>query len=419
MAGGATRDDVLDAVAELRTAGENKTGRLFVYFSGHGCAPATLPTKYEDVILLSDFESFTRSSPSAWRVSEIVDWFQRRLGPGEHYYFIDACRNAIPQTAMQLSQQLVLDEDTKEDASIYVLCSTKPGAIAAATQRFAEVLESGLRGKGRASSWLTDTRDYMVVRYASLTRYVRAELESEQAVHTRHDGTVEPEDAIVGWVKPVPSYTLRVRMTIPAYVEHFSLTLTAEHYSPQTTKVDKKIAEIGSVPPQRYELIFSPIRPAVSGSRTFVDVFDDTDIEVSFTAGDPQESRGVFQHMTKDFGRDVFEDIGRGVVLPRGGPRPPWRDAPREVPFGEVEHSASKPKESADAAVAPARAATRALERAYGPIVAEGTLAAQLAALAAPICGPKAGISASITRRIRFAAQPRSAAVWVSGPSNF
>ena len=103
---GAKAADILDALAGLRDRGTNSTHEMFFFFSGHGFCFVERPGRRSDVIIASDYVSPDRGASSCFNLSEIEDWLRDHLGNGDHYYFIDACRNRIGSTQITVGNNL-------------------------------------------------------------------------------------------------------------------------------------------------------------------------------------------------------------------------------------------------------------------------------------------------------------------------
>ncbi|MDN5856804.1 MAG: caspase family protein, partial [Actinomycetia bacterium] len=149
--GGAIRQSIADLVDD----GAGRTDQLFVFFSGHGCSREGID-RYDlpevmDYLVPSEVAKFDRSPLDLISVPELWKSLQIWLGPGEHYYFIDACRNdvgPVPHAGLRISRDRVVGKP-----AVYRLNSAGRGAIAATSSGFVGFLVDGLGGRGRAKRW--------------------------------------------------------------------------------------------------------------------------------------------------------------------------------------------------------------------------------------------------------------------------
>jgi hypothetical protein len=210
----ARQEDLLAALTRLKEDGQNSTEELFFYFSGHGFSFEEKPGSRADIVITSDFKSPTLSGHCCLKLDEIVAWLRDHLGPGRHYHFVDACRNKLDASKIQIGSLLPIDPQTTGEASTYVLQSTVEGATAAVGGLFPAALLSGLRGKGKAKAWVPPTEDAMYVKYESLRGYLKETLSKLQQFSSRvggPDGDGESE-AILAKIQPVPILNCTVQV---------------------------------------------------------------------------------------------------------------------------------------------------------------------------------------------------------------
>ena len=200
---GATRRDILTSLLKLKQDGQNSTEELYVFFSGHGFSFVQRPGSRADVLLTSEFENAALGASSCLNLDEIVAWLRDHLGPGRHFYFVDACRNALDATQIQVGPLLPIDPNTSAEASTFVLQSTVEGATGAVGGPFPSTLLAGLRGNGKAKAWDDAVPDAMLVRYDSLRQFLKASLVS-QPITSRVNGPEGESDAILAVLRPIP-----------------------------------------------------------------------------------------------------------------------------------------------------------------------------------------------------------------------
>lgn len=203
----ATRDDVLAALTRLRDSGANTTEEFFFFFSGHGFQFVEKPGNVADTLVTSDFRTLELSGHCGLKLGEIVRWMRAHLGPGRHFYFVDACRNRVDGTKVQVGPLLPHLPRTTAEATAYILQSTASGATAASNARFFTSVLEGLGGAGSAKVWKTGVDDAMFVRFESLRLYVENRVAQHQPISWAADGTSSAagSDDFLARLSPVPT----------------------------------------------------------------------------------------------------------------------------------------------------------------------------------------------------------------------
>jgi hypothetical protein len=156
----ASYDAICDSLYTLRERYVSQTERLYVFFSGHGFQfGSDIACRPEDVLVGADFVDLRRSGNRTLRVGELLAVLAG-LGPGEQYYFLDACRNLISPAALSVGNLGInLPPSPLGPPSQFVLFSTGQGMTAAAPTPFVATLVDGLRGAGQAKQWGFDDSD--------------------------------------------------------------------------------------------------------------------------------------------------------------------------------------------------------------------------------------------------------------------
>jgi hypothetical protein len=201
---GATAEEIRSALLQLQADGQSATDELYFFFSGHGFSFIDKPGSRADVVLASDFKQPKLSGSACLNLDQIIAWLRAHLGAGRHFYFIDACRNALDRTQIVISDLLPFDPQASGEASTYVLQSTVDGAVAAVNGKFSVTLMEGLKGKGRAKIWDAQATDKMYVRYDSLRAHMKSLLANSQKITSRVDGADGESDGVLAILKPVP-----------------------------------------------------------------------------------------------------------------------------------------------------------------------------------------------------------------------
>jgi hypothetical protein len=175
---GTARRDIIDELAGLVGRGRNDTPELYFYFSGHGFSYPVPRGGPVDVLVAADFADLANSGDACLQLQEIQEKLWAALGPGEHYYFIDACRNPVSDHDIEvLSLGRVFPPSDLGKPSRYTLFSTAPGQAAAVQSGFPRVLVDGLGGRGRAKAWRGPE---MYVTFERLCEYVRGRVTRQE-----------------------------------------------------------------------------------------------------------------------------------------------------------------------------------------------------------------------------------------------
>jgi tetratricopeptide (TPR) repeat protein len=221
---GATRGEVKTAFAKLVTQGKDCTSELYFFFSGHGFLYKEnegLRKRALDVLIAEDFETLQGSGDRCVLLEEIQTILWQALGPGEHYYFIDACRNQISSRDINVSN-LGWSPTASQlgTPAVYTLFSTTRGATASVTSEFSRHLLDGLMGKGRAQAW-NDSHQKLFVKFDSLRGYIKHRLHAQE-IDSRVDGTGEGN---IIEIRPIPCYKCTVVVENAEHGDTFSLTV--------------------------------------------------------------------------------------------------------------------------------------------------------------------------------------------------
>ena len=207
--GGASRDDIVEAMLKLKQDGQSATDELYVFFSGHGFVFMEKPDSRANVIVCANFKSADLSGNECLNLDQMIVWLRDHLGPGKHYYFVDACRNRLDPSKIQVGAGPPYDPQASAEATTYLLQSTAEGNVATVGTAFPKALLAGLKGQGRAKTWDDTVHDAMLVRYDSLRSYLKALL-TKQPIASRVEGPDGEKDGVLAILKPVPASTCTI-----------------------------------------------------------------------------------------------------------------------------------------------------------------------------------------------------------------
>lgn len=246
---GNTRQEIVNAFTSLVTRARDQADEVYVFFSGHGIGFAEDPFEPAiDLLIGSEFSHPSTSGGACLQVKEIKEKLRVALGPGKHFYFIDACRNPLgKQDISPTNLGVVWGRSTRGNATTFVLFSTAPGDIANVNSGFNKVLLSGLKGSSRAKAWVGGK---MYVTFDTLFLYVRRTLKKDDLEFEKKGPLAANSDIVELFPIPTSRCDLRVIGAGPA--DQFTLTVADVRTAPRPP-----IAFVGpqttvSFPPEDY-----------------------------------------------------------------------------------------------------------------------------------------------------------------------
>jgi hypothetical protein len=285
-----TRDGIIDAMHHLVQRGRGATRELYVYFSGHGFAydRGNGPLR-DDVIVGADLVDLARAGRAGILLSALQENTQLGLGAGDHYYFIDACRNVVGRNDVSpVGIDVAFGQADGSSACVLTLFSTRSGALAHVKSGFAAALLDGLQGKGRAKVRRATAPGRMAVTFERLSHYVIQQLAPGQRPTAAMTQLCE---GVVREIDPAP--TSRCSVTVAGLPEGEALELVLADPNGFFEKVQPFTSPATSidVPPGDYG-----VRVRSSGGASFasvppssgvVDLWDSRELTFRF---DPLES---------------------------------------------------------------------------------------------------------------------------------
>jgi hypothetical protein len=198
---GTTSGEIIAELKKLRNVGADSMEELYFFFSGHGFSSPVSPDRDVDVLVASDFED-DDTGRACLSLEEIKEKLYRSLGPGSHYYFIDACRN--PVTEIQFTGTgLKSNPSELGTPTVFRMFSTPQGAVAKTQSGFARALIQGLNGSGIAKDWRGRR---MWVLFDRLCDFVKAQVRG-QDIDAIKEGIAAGQ---ILEVVPIPEYNCEV-----------------------------------------------------------------------------------------------------------------------------------------------------------------------------------------------------------------
>lgn len=286
---GTTRDEIMGAFDSLVVRARGNADEVYIFYSGHGIGFSEEPDAPPiDVLIGSDFAEPTTGGAACMRFQDIKERLRVAMGPGKHFYFIDACRNPLgPRQIRPRGVESVWGNLGRGNATTYVLFSTAPGDVAKVGTGFSAALLDGLHGTGRAKVWVGGK---MYVTFESLCTYIQKRLNKDDLDPEKKG----PKDGAITELSPIPMSKCDVEVVNAAGGDQFTIKAT-----------DLRRGQRDPVP--------------FVGQRTTVQIMpDDYFFEVRTAQGEavpqmdpPLDAAGV----------DLYED--RTVRFQKGTPAPP------------------------------------------------------------------------------------------------
>ena len=220
---GTTSSEIIAELAKAVEKWADKTEEFYFYFSGHGFSYSTSTfEKSIDILVTSDFDGLETGGRACLKLDEIKAKLWKSLGPEHHYYFIDACRNQIPQDAIDpASTGLGFPTSQLGTPTVYKLFSTAQGAVSKTKSGFTPLLVKGLSGGGRAKGLRTN-RMYVV--FDLLGAYLKKQLQAGgQDVDFSREGNGE---GFLLELKPIPKTKCEIKVAKAKPSDEFVLTIS-------------------------------------------------------------------------------------------------------------------------------------------------------------------------------------------------
>ncbi len=228
--GDATIAGVKQAVRSLtKAAASQGTGQLYIYFSGHGASYARDISDVPDGLLLTqDFQE--GAGDCCVKLSELQNLLWTSLGPGEHFYFLDACRTTFGADQITPAGLGITPEPHRLGRpAIYTLYSTARDQASPSDEAFWRGLSDGLDGRGKSKRW--NAAD-MFVTFESLADYLREQ--RRLPVDADKRGTRHYRQ-VIRQIAPVPEYRCRLDVAGARPSDEFRMTVLNDRLQPIMT----------------------------------------------------------------------------------------------------------------------------------------------------------------------------------------
>jgi len=220
----ADRSAIIDAMDTLVASARHAEVReLYVLFSGHGFQyEPDKPLIRQNVLVGSNFTTISTAGDACLDVDEIRVKLRHALGPGSHYYFVDACRTVIARGDIDVTSiGRAWGKSPRGIAAVYTLFSTAPGQAASVRSPFGQAIIDALRGRGRAKGW---ERGRLVVTFNRLVEYLKNRLPNHDIDPSADKGA----DGRILEVTPIAPSNCEVRVEEAAENDAFRVEVRNE-----------------------------------------------------------------------------------------------------------------------------------------------------------------------------------------------
>jgi hypothetical protein len=249
---GTTRAAIVGELVKLRDiVVAESTDELHFFFSGHGFSNPNSVDQLEDVLVASDFVSMNDDGDKCINLAELQLKLLRCLGPGHHFYFVDACRNPINQKIRVSPIVQNFPVSDLGEADRHAIHSTAQGLAAAAATSFSATVLNGLNGAGR-KIWKGNK---LQVTFGTLADYVG--LRFPESRPDRGKG-----DPVILEIKPVPPAECEVMVDNAVEGDKFTFTATSSGLESAPVQFGKGVFK-PKLPPNDYIFLVTHPQAAV------------------------------------------------------------------------------------------------------------------------------------------------------------
>jgi len=201
---GTTRPEIVRAVQDLEARGKDDTEELYCFFTGHGFCYPRDELVQDDIFVASDFRAILVSGGACLNLRELIDLLSLAMGPGDHYYFFDACRTEVSRDEVRpIGMGVAFQRSQLGSAGRAVLFSVEQGLPARMDSEFSTHLVNGLNGKGRAKGWYNDD---LYVKFEYLWKYVSTKMNRPVSQ------SIGESEGLILEIKPVPKQLCTIKV---------------------------------------------------------------------------------------------------------------------------------------------------------------------------------------------------------------
>ncbi len=318
---GTTREEILAQLRDVAINYRDTTEELYFFFSGHGfCFEEHTDKRPADVLVTSDFVRPDISGLACLRLDSLQTKVWKAMGPGHHYYFVDACRNPLSEEDIEVPELLgqKWGSSAQERPCIFTMFSTTQRDKASTSTKFIDGLIAGLRGRGRSKGWDKGNKKKMLVRFDLVLRYLRDLLPNAVAGGNEPDGACP---GVIAELVPPPTSKCVVKVENATAGDSFELKITKGIVGPPRDISAPFSVELDLLPDEYDFEVTYRVDPSVPVGRIkppasdWIDMYDDC--EVKFKKGLRPPSDGELNSLLTvraPIGSQLrYVDLHRGV----------------------------------------------------------------------------------------------------------
>ncbi len=218
---GAKAQDIRDALGHLWNHGHDMTEELYVFVSGHGFLfKESESVRAADVLVAADFGQSSLSGAFCLKLDAVQHELRTAMGAGNHYYFVDACRNLVSDQDVEVGALGVrLRRSSQRDAEVFTLFSTTRLSIAPTASPFTDHLVEGLAGKGRSKQAVGGQPPRQRVVWSRLVEFMKTRMPGI-------DGPPGGTNPGVLWDEPLTTKTVVITIDNAAAADTFAVAPT-------------------------------------------------------------------------------------------------------------------------------------------------------------------------------------------------
>lgn len=314
--GATTGVGIAQAVTDFATAARDNTEELFVYYGGHGIAEAGA-IEARDLIVGTDYVP-GRAGSACIDIQMLQVKLWSALGPGQHFHFIDACRNTLPPGFEPGRVPINLPPSQLGRGTRYAIYSAPPGQVTPVDAAFSRTLMTGLNGAGRAKGWRGGT---LAVTVDLLCEYITHTL-APREIDSEKKGT---GTGIICAVEPVPDNQCVITVNGAGPTHQFVVEVTSTGISNVRQFTGSR--HVITLKPNDYQILVKSsdgplprIAPPGSG---LVDLFDNADVRFEAPVAPPlaesAPAESPFAAAPEEAAPEaVGDDMGRDAGSARG-----------------------------------------------------------------------------------------------------
>lgn len=291
---GTTRAEIINGTRALVAKAKDNAAEVYCFLAGHGFNYPRDELAQEDIFVASDFETMAVSGSACIKLGELMDMLVPAMGPGDHYYFFDACRTEVPHGRIRPTELGVIFARSQLGfPGRAALFSIVQGSAARTDSKFTTHVVDGLLGTGRAKTWINGDSE-MAVSFDSLCRYVQSRVKD-----------IEPSmkgqsERILFKLPGIPRQTCTMTVDGASAGEKFSYVIKLRNMTIEQNQFDGPVHQV-TLDPGDYQILMeqqgAPLVRVDPPPETLVNLYDPAKVVFHKVPGDSERGGLVFSGM--------------------------------------------------------------------------------------------------------------------------